>query len=134
MHCSFLLILSSVLAADPATAQSSHPFSVHDMLAMKRISTPTVSPDGGRIVFAVRTTDLEENKGRTDLWLVDVDGTNTRRLTSHPSSDHDPCWMPDGRSILFLSSRSGSSQVWRISIDGGEAVRPGDGREGGSGG
>ena len=48
----------------------SHPFTVHDMLAMQRISEPRASPDGTRVVFTVRTTDMEENKGRTSLWLV----------------------------------------------------------------
>jgi dipeptidyl aminopeptidase/acylaminoacyl peptidase len=110
-----------MLCIATAADESSHPFSVHDMLAMERISDPRVSPDGSRIVFAVRTTDLEDNKGRTDLWLVRADATGLRRLTSHPSNDYNPRWTRDGRAVLFLSSRSGSSQVWRIPVDGGEA-------------
>lgn len=102
-------------------AGATHPFSVHDMLAMDRIGDPQVSPDGRRVVFVLRETDLEANRGRTDLWLVNVDGTGLRRLTSHTASDSNPRWMPDGQSILFLSSRSDSSQVWRIRVDGGEA-------------
>ncbi len=98
-----------------------HSFSVHDMLAMDRLSDPQVSPDGKRIVFVLRKTDLEANKGRTDLWLVRSNGKNLRRLTSHPEGDFNPRWVPDGKSILFLSTRSGSSQVWRIRTDGGEA-------------
>ena len=102
---------------EPAT----HPFSVHDMLAMDRISDPQVAPDGRHVAFVVQQTDLEANRGRTDLWLVSPDGTGLRRLTSHPESDSNPRWGPDSRTIWFLSSRSGTSQVWRISIDGGEA-------------
>ena len=117
----FLLVLAGLLGADPAAGASSHPFSVHDMLAMDRISDPRVSPDGSRIVFVVRTTDLEENTGRTSLWMVRADGTGLRRLTAHRSGDRDPRWTPDGKAVLFLSSRSGSSQVWRIPVDGGEA-------------
>lgn len=105
----------------PAVAQQMHPFSIHDMLAMDRISDPQVSPDGQWIAFVVRTTDLEANRGRTDLWLVGRDGAGLRQLTSHPDSDSNPRWGPDSRSVWFLSSRSGSSQVWRIAIDGGEA-------------
>ncbi|MDI9431516.1 MAG: S9 family peptidase [Planctomycetota bacterium] len=100
-----------------------HPFSIHDMLAMDRISDPQVSPDGQWIAFVVRTTDLEANRGRTDLWLVGRDGAGLRQLTSHPDSDSNPRWGPDSRSVWFLSSRSGSSQVWRIAIDGGEATQ-----------
>ena len=101
----------------------SHPFTVHDLLAMDRLADPQVSPDGSRIVFAVSVTDLERNKRRSDLWLVGVDGEGLRRLTSHESGSNSPRWSADGGSVLFLSSRSGSSQVWRIPVDGGEAER-----------
>ena len=121
MRFSLLIILSGILCARSASAESPHPFSIHDMLAMDRISGPQVSPDGNSVVFTVRKTDLEANKGTTDLWLVGAAGTGLQRLTSHPSSDHSPVWLPDGDGILFLSSRSGSSQVWRIRVDGGEA-------------
>ncbi len=104
-----------------AASEQTHPFSVHDMLAMDRISDAQVSPNGEWVVFVLRKTDLEADKGRRDLWLVDVDGTNLRRLTSHPESDSNPRWSPNGKSIWFISNRTGSSQVWRIRIDGGEA-------------
>jgi dipeptidyl aminopeptidase/acylaminoacyl peptidase len=91
------------------------------MLAMDRVSDPRVSPDGDWIVFVVRETDLEANKGRTDLWLIRTEGTGLRRLTSHPEGDSNPGWTPDSEAVCFVSSRSGSAQVWRIRIDGGEA-------------
>ena len=105
----------------PAPAENTHPFTVHDLLAMERISSPRVSPDGRWIVFALRVTDLEANKGRTDLWLVNADGTGLKRLTSNPAGASDPAWHPDGRTVFFLSPRSGSSQIWKIATDGGEA-------------
>ena len=104
-----------------ADIEKSHPFSIHDMLAMDRLSDPQVSPDGEWIVFVLRKTDLEADKGLTDLWLVDADGKDLRRLTSHKAADSNPRWAPDGKSIWFVSARSESSQVWRIAIDGGEA-------------
>src|SRR5690606_38052521 len=94
---------------------------VHDLLAMDRISETQVSPEGKWAVFTLRKTDLEANRGRTDLWLVGVDGAGLRQLTSHPGSDFSPAWSRDGKSIWFLSTRSGSAQVWRIASDGGEA-------------
>ena len=115
-----LFILAGFASAE-SSDQSSHPFSIHDMLAMDRISDPKVSPDGNWIVFTLRKTDLEADRGRTNLWLIGVDGNNLRQLTTHPENDSNPCWAPDGKSILFISKRSESSQVWRIQIDGGEA-------------
>jgi dipeptidyl aminopeptidase/acylaminoacyl peptidase len=117
----FALLLILVLVPVAVATEGTHPFSIHDMLAMDRISDPQVSPDGRQVAFVVRTTDLEANRGRTDLWLVSADGTGLRQLTSHPDSDSDPRWLPDGKTVLFLSTRSGSSQVWQIRIDGGEA-------------
>ncbi len=119
---SFLLLLFvSAGSSVAAGLNQTHPFSIHDMLAMDRLSDPQVSPDGKWIAFVLRKTDLEEDKGRTDLWLVGADGTALRRLTSHKASDSNPRWAPDGKSIWFMSARSDSSQVWRIAIDGGEA-------------
>jgi dipeptidyl aminopeptidase/acylaminoacyl peptidase len=82
MNSSLPLSVAIALCANPAVGSASHPFSVHDMLAMQRISEPRVSPDGERVVFTVRTTDMEENKGKTSLWLVRTDGSGLRRLTT----------------------------------------------------
>ncbi len=99
----------------------SHPFSVHDLWAMERIRDPQASPDGRWIVFDRKAYDLKENKGTSNLWLVGADGTGLRRLTTHEAGSTNPCWAPDGKAVWFLSSRSGSTQAWRIPVDGGEA-------------
>lgn len=119
MICLFFIFGVAVSSANT----DMHPLSVHDMLAMDRISSPKVCPDNKMIVFALRKTDLEQNKGITNLWLVNVDGTGLKQLTTHSSSSTNPCWAPDGKSIYFLSSRSGSSQVWQIWLHGGEAIQ-----------
>jgi dipeptidyl aminopeptidase/acylaminoacyl peptidase len=117
-----VFLVASVVAAGAAGAAGTHPFSVHDMIAMDRISDPKVSPDGTRVVFTVSVLDLPANKRRNDLYLVGADGKDLRKLTSNDASDTSPQWSPDGRSIYFLSTRSGSSQVWKLSMDGGEAI------------
>ncbi|HPC82154.1 MAG TPA: S9 family peptidase [Thermoanaerobaculaceae bacterium] len=97
-----------------------HPFSVHDMLAMERISDPQVSPDGTRVAFTVRVTDLEANKGRTDIWVCDLDGSNLRNVTGTSGGNSNPRWSRDGEALFFLSTRSGSSQVWVAGVTGGQ--------------
>ncbi|MCJ7643036.1 MAG: S9 family peptidase, partial [Candidatus Aminicenantes bacterium] len=72
-------------------------------------------------VFNVRETDLEGNRGRTDIWIIGTGGKGLRRLTSHPAADFNARWSPCAECLFFLSTRSGSAQVWRIKIDGGEA-------------
>lgn len=118
---SLSLVAALAIAASPAPARP-QPFTHHDMISMRRLSNPRVSPDGRQVAYVLRTTDLEANKGRNDLWLVNLDGSGSRQLTSHPDSDSDPTWAPDGKSLFFLSSRGGSSQVWRLPVDGGEPL------------
>jgi dipeptidyl aminopeptidase/acylaminoacyl peptidase len=109
---------SALLGGTPALAKG---LTIEDMLAMQRVGAPAVSPDGKWLAFPVRDTDYEANRGRFDVWLASADGATARRLTSHPENDAEPEWTRDGRWIYFLSARSGSSQVWRISPAGGEA-------------
>lgn len=106
--------------APASLAQEKHNFSIDDMLAMERISDPQMSPDGKQVAFNLRTTDMAANKGRTDVWIAGLDGSAPRRMTFHDAADVNARWMPDGKSLVFLSSRSGSMQVWRLHVDGGE--------------
>ncbi|GAB4329692.1 MAG: S9 family peptidase [Calditrichia bacterium] len=105
----------------PISAAEPHPFTVHDLVAMDRISDPQVSPDGKWVVFTLRKTDLEANRGRTDLWLMSADGKELKQLTTNPASDYNPRWAADGKSIFFISTREGSAQVYRLRLSGGEA-------------
>ena len=107
--------MPAVLAAD------THPFSVEDLVRLRRISDPQVSPDGNQVAFVLRETDMEADKGRKDLWLVGSGGASPRQLTTHEANDSHPRWSADGRHLYFLSSRSGTTQVWRLPLAGGEA-------------
>jgi dipeptidyl aminopeptidase/acylaminoacyl peptidase len=122
------LLLVDALQASAASVTAGaapQPFTVEDLVRLKRISDPQASPDGRYVAFTLRETDIEANKGRTDLWLVDLAAKRAqpRRLTQNPADDSSPRWAPDSRTLYFLSTRSGSSQVWRLSLDGGEATR-----------
>ena len=115
-----LLTASAAVAADAPRG-----FTAQDLVSLTRVSGPALSPDGSRLVWTQRETDLAANKGRTDLWSLDLAkvGAAPLRLTRNDASDSDAAFAPDGRSVYFLSTRSGSSQVWRLSFSGGEAVQ-----------
>jgi dipeptidyl aminopeptidase/acylaminoacyl peptidase len=113
------LLITGLMMLAPAA--DTHPFSVHDMLAMDRISDWQVAPDGKRVVFVLSVTDLEANRRRSDLYLSGLDGSGLRRLTHDPAADVQPRWSKDGKRVFFLSTRSGSPQVWRLPLDIGEA-------------
>ncbi len=115
------LTMALAFGADRSLAA---PFTAKDLNMLSRVADPQVSPDGRHVAYTLRETDLDANRGRTDVWLAELSGTGlakTRRLTQHPASDSSARWAPDGSGLFFLSSRSGSSQVWHISLNGGEA-------------
>jgi dipeptidyl aminopeptidase/acylaminoacyl peptidase len=109
-----------VLVAPASLSAQPRPFTVHDLVAIERVSGPAASPDGSRVAFTLSTLDAAANRRRTDVWVVGTDGSGLRQLTTDPASDTSAAWSPDGRTLFFLSSRSGSSQVWRVAVDGGE--------------
>jgi dipeptidyl aminopeptidase/acylaminoacyl peptidase len=90
-------------------------FTPQDLVRLERVSDVAVSPDGRRVVYGERSTDMEANKGRTGLFMLDTGkrGAAPQRLTDGDVNAGSAEWSSDGRFIYFLSNRSGSSQVWR---------------------
>jgi dipeptidyl aminopeptidase/acylaminoacyl peptidase len=121
---SFLALACLLIGLSPAASAdtaATHPFDVRDLVAFDRLSEPRVSPDGRLIVFTVSSLDMAANTRRSDLWLVGTDGTGLRPLTRDAAADTSGTWSADGSTIYFLSKRSGSSQVWKLPLAGGEA-------------
>jgi dipeptidyl aminopeptidase/acylaminoacyl peptidase len=116
-----LLALPTALLAQAPQA----PFTADDLVRVKRLSGVEASPDGRYVAYVLRETDMDANKGTTDIWLLDTTAKNAepRRLTQHAANDSSPRWTPDSQTLYFLSSRSGSSQVWRLTLSGGEPTR-----------
>src|SRR3954468_925775 len=112
-------------AASHAKPAEMRALTADDLVRIKRVTDPEVSPDSRYAAFVVRETDMEANRGRTDVWLLDLTqkSATPRRLTQNDANDSSPRWAPDSRTIYFLSTRSGQSQVWRLSLAGGEASR-----------
>lgn len=116
--------LLSAMACAAAFAQSTA-FTPDDLVRLERVSDPQVSPDGHYVAYVVAEVDLEADRRRSDVWLIDLTAKEPapRRLTQNPANDSNPRWSGDSKSIYFLSTRSGSSQVWRLQLGGGEATQ-----------
>ena len=114
-----ILACGLALAAQEALKRS---ITFEDMIKMHRIAEPQISPDGKWIVYTVATPDMEANRNASDIWLVPTSGGAPSQLTQS-GHDSSPVWSPDGKTIAFLSSRSGESQVYLLSLAGGEAQR-----------
>ena len=98
-------------------AQSKHPFAFEDMMALKRVEEPVVSPDGRWIVFSVIHVNLEANTRTRHLWLAPLAAGGAQQVTSDPAGEMRPRWSPDGKRLLYVSAREGGSQVWIADFD-----------------
>jgi dipeptidyl aminopeptidase/acylaminoacyl peptidase len=115
------LVLAALLAA-ALPAAAGRPMTVDDLLTAVRVADPQLSPDGKWVAFVRTETDPKSLRRNADVWLVPSDGSAPPRpLTRSEKSDTTPRFSPDGKAVAFLSARSGSSQVWLLSLLGGEA-------------
>jgi TolB protein len=73
---------------------------------------PVFSPDGTRIAFS------SNRDGNNEIYVMNADGSNVRRITRHPGIDTTPTWSPGGTHIAFVSERSGSPNIWRVDAQG----------------
>ncbi len=95
-----------------------------------RIGSVDLSPDKQTLVYGVTYYDIEENKPFTDLYTVNVDGSEHKRLTQTAINEANPIWRPDGKKIGFISSESGSRQIWEMAPDGSQRKQISDIPEG----
>ena len=77
------------------------------------------SPKGDRIAFSVRRASGD----KVDVYTMNIDGGEVKRLTFGQGNSEDPAWSPDGSHIAFTSNRTGSAQIWVMNADGGNQVR-----------
>ncbi len=109
-----LLVLSFVL---PLAAQAKHPFTFDDMMKLKRVGDPQVSPDGKWVIFSVVDVDLAANTKTPHIWIVPTAGGQEKEIIADQDADR-PRWAPDGKRFAFLSTKEGGSQVWSADFDG----------------
>jgi len=73
---------------------------------------PAWSPDGTKLAF------MSNRDGNAEIYVMDANGGNLRRITRHPNIDATPTWSPAGNQIAFTSDRSGSPQIYVVDADG----------------
>src|SRR6266404_4079160 len=97
------------------------PFAVDTMLKLSRISEPVLSRDGRLVAFTVQTVDLDKNTKPKQIYTVPLDGGLPRQITREGTQNERPRWSADLKQIYFVSTREGSSQIWKMDSDGSNA-------------
>jgi len=111
-----LLLAGAIVAGAQETGK--HAITAEDLLKMHRVSEAQISPDGKWVAYTVSTPDMDANRNASNVWVIATGGGEAMQLT-RSGHDSSPVWSPDGKTLAFLSSRSGDSQVYLLPMDGG---------------
>jgi dipeptidyl aminopeptidase/acylaminoacyl peptidase len=119
--CLFLVIGISAISVSSQSAKRS--LTIDDFFKMKGIGNPTVSPDGKKVAFTVRETNLKKDKSETRIWMIQIEGGEAIPMTAKGYSAGSPAWSPDGKYLSFVAMKDKEigPQVYGLHRMGGEA-------------
>ncbi len=108
------ILLPLFLALFVAVIPAQSTFTFDEMINVRRVGDPQLSPDGKRVAYTIGVVNKSENKTLTQIYTVGVDGSNPRQLTKGTSSSSAPRWSPDGDHIAYVTG----GQIWVMEDDG----------------
>src|ERR1051325_3092042 len=115
----FAVSMISLFAFVSLAVAQEHRFTIDDLLKVRRVGDPQVSPKGDMVAFTITDVDKVANKSTTQIYLVPLSGGEPRQLTNDEHSSASPRWSPDGDKIAFISGRDGEDQIWAIDVSSG---------------
>src|SRR5207302_9267052 len=115
----FAIWLIALFALVSFTQAQERRFTIDDLLKVRRVSDPQVSPKGDFVAFTITAVDKTANKSTTQIYLVPLSGGEPRQLTNDEHSSSSPRWSPDGDRLAFISARDGEDQIWTIDVSSG---------------
>jgi len=113
-------VLLATLDAPGAQAEK-RAFEIDDYYRTAFVGSPHLSPDGTSVAFTVRRYDLHGGESWSEIWIMRADGSGQKQLTYGRHNDSSPTFSPDGKSLVFVSDRSESSQLHVLPLAGGES-------------
>ena len=115
----FFAISISLLALASFVVAQERRFTIDDLLKVRRVGDPQVSPKGDLVAFTITDMDKAANKGTTQVYVLPLAGGEVRQLTNDEHSSASPRWSPDGEKLAFVSARDGEDQIWTIDVSSG---------------
>jgi dipeptidyl aminopeptidase/acylaminoacyl peptidase len=109
-----LATLAAFVFALTFAASAQTAFNFADMMQIKRVGSPQLSPDGRTVAFTVGTVDVAANRTVNQIYTVGIDGASLKQVTNGPSSSSSPRWSPDGKRLAFVTG----GQIWTMEPDG----------------
>jgi dipeptidyl aminopeptidase/acylaminoacyl peptidase len=110
---SLLVLATSSIATSIATAQN-RTYTIQDLLKVRRVGDPQISPDGTQVAFTVGDVNYDENRVVTQIYVVPLAGGSPKQLTDAQTSSTAPRWSPDGKKIAYVHG----GQIWTMDSDG----------------
>lgn len=93
-------------------------FDIDALESLGRVSNPQVSPDGKKVLYGVSYESVELNKSNNELYSMNIDGSDIKRLTKSAQSESEAVWIDNGRKIAFVALHDGKPQMWVMNADG----------------
>ncbi len=124
----FAILAALTLAAAPRPAWSQDAdaldtFDAADVFELEWVSDPEISPDGSKIVYERSFNDIMTDRSRSNLWIVNADGSGNRPLLTGQQNYGSPRWSPDGSKLLYVTSdENGKSQLFLRWMDTGQTA------------
>ncbi len=115
-----ILLMLLTIGILPGEAQNMTP---ETLFKLGRVSEPQLSPDGKVIVYNIRTYNLQSNKGNSDIYRINVDGSARVLLAGDSANETAARWSADGSKIFYLSNKTGSTQLWRMDANGDNKIQ-----------
>src|SRR5579862_5875422 len=115
--------LALVFALVSLGAAERAPLKPLDVFNLQLASDPQISPDGKRIIYVRQFSDVMGDRRRSNLWIINFDGTDNRPVTTGNFKDSSPHWSPDGTQLIYISDRDGTAQIYRRWMDSGQTAK-----------
>lgn len=114
------LLLALLFSAGSLMAQKK-PFTIADLYKIHYVGGPVVSPNGQQVAFTLSDYNMEKGSSNTNIYVMDVNGQNKKKITDNKDSNFDPMWTSDGKALYYVSTKTGTPQVFAYSFETGKS-------------